>query len=71
DRLTRILEEIAPLERAAIVHANAGERARQLREQTRRLLPEGEIPVVEINPVIGAHVGPGTVGFACVQARDK
>jgi DegV family protein with EDD domain len=71
ERLNRILEEIAPLERAAIVHAHAAESAQELRERTRHLLPAGDIPVVEINPVIGAHVGPGTVGFACVQARSQ
>lgn len=35
------------------------------------LLPEGEVPIIDITPVIGAHVGPGTVGFAGVQARDR
>ena len=70
DRLIRILGEIAPLERAAIVHANAVERAQALREETKHLLPAGEIPMVDITPVIGAHVGPGAVGFACVQARS-
>jgi DegV family protein with EDD domain len=68
-RLAEIVEEMAPLERAAIVHANAEERARAFGEQVRELLPEGEIPVIDITPVIGAHVGPGTVGLACLQAR--
>lgn len=70
ERVIAILQEIAPLERAAIVHAHAAERAQELRERTRHLLPSGEIPLVEINPVIGAHVGPGTLGFACVRARS-
>jgi DegV family protein with EDD domain len=68
-RLAEIVEEIAPLERAAIVHANAEERARAFGEHVRELLPEGETPVIDITPVIGAHVGPGTVGLACLQAR--
>ncbi len=69
-RLARILEEIAPLERVAILHANARERALELRDTSRHLLPEGDIPMVEISPVIGAHVGPGTLGLACVQAQE-
>ena len=70
DRLVGILKELAPLERAAIVHANAVERAQALQEQTKHLLPVGEIPLVDITPVIGAHVGPGAVGFACVRTRN-
>jgi fatty acid-binding protein DegV len=57
-RLTRILEETVPLQQAAIIHADAEERARDLIEQTRHLLPEGDVPLVEVSPVIGAHVGP-------------
>jgi len=28
------------------------------------LLPRGEIWIEEINPVLGAHLGPGVLGFA-------
>jgi fatty acid-binding protein DegV len=25
---------------------------------------------VDVTPVIGSHIGPGVVGFACIAARD-
>jgi DegV family protein with EDD domain len=68
-RLIHMLSELAPLERVALVHARAPERAEALRQQAKHLLPEGAVPTVEITPVLGANLGPGAVGFACVTAR--
>lgn len=70
-RLIHILSELAPLEQVALVHAQAPDRAEALRQQAKHLLPAGEIPCVEITPVLGANLGPGTVGFACVSARKE
>lgn len=69
DRLLALLEAVGPLEMAALVHTNALERAKSLRQQAAHLLPGGEIPSVDITPVLGAHLGPNAVGFACVSAR--
>jgi fatty acid-binding protein DegV len=66
-RLVQILSELAPLEEVALVHANAADRAEELRKQTQHLLPKGHIPSVDITPVLGANLGPGAVGFACVR----
>jgi fatty acid-binding protein DegV len=68
-RLMHILSELAPLERVALVHAGAPDRAEALRQQAKHLLPEGAVSSVEITPVLGANLGPGAVGFACVKAR--
>jgi DegV family protein with EDD domain len=70
-RLIHILSELAPLERVALVHARAPDRAEALRQQAKHLLPEGAVPTVEITPVLGANLGPGAVGFACVTAREE
>ena len=70
-RLVHILSELAPLEQVALVHAHAPDRAEALRQQAMHLLPEGEIATVEITPVLGANLGPGAVGFACVTARKE
>jgi DegV family protein with EDD domain len=67
-RMIGWLEELAPLEHVALVHTNALPQARMLRERVRHLLPDGETSYVTVTPVLGAHLGPGTVGFACVQA---
>lgn len=42
---------------------------RQHRDRIKHLLPAGAIIVEEINPVLGAHVGPGVLGFACISKK--
>ena len=69
ERLIGLLSDLVPLEQVALVHTHAPDRAQDLQHQVQHLLPEGEIPSVDITPVIGAHIGPGAVGFACVSAR--
>lgn len=64
------LKQIGKLERAAIVHTHAAERAQELLHLASDLLPAGDIPVVDITPVIGANIGPGAAGFALVAAKS-
>jgi DegV family protein with EDD domain len=68
-RLLELLREKMPLERIALVHTHADEKARELLSEVQEDLPEGEIVSVDITPVIGAHIGPGAVGFATISAR--
>lgn len=63
------LKQIGKLERAAIVHTHAAERAKELLHLASDYLPEGNIPVVDITPVIGANIGPGAAGFALVAEK--
>jgi DegV family protein with EDD domain len=69
-RLIELLKEMGPLEKVALVHTRAEERARALLQQVKHLLPDGNIMIEEITPVIGAHVGPGVIGFACVAQKN-
>jgi DegV family protein with EDD domain len=69
ERLISLLSDLVPLEQVALVHTHTPDRAEELRQQVQHLLPEGEVPSVDITPVIGAHIGPGAAGFACVTAR--
>jgi DegV family protein with EDD domain len=69
NRLVEILEAQAPLERIAFLHANVPDRVEDFRQRVKHLLPAGEIPVEIITPVIGAHIGPGVVGFSCLSAK--
>jgi len=69
-RVLEMLHDAGALERVAIVHANAPERVAELRKQAAHLLPDENVPVMDITPVIGAHIGPGAFGFAIVSKRN-
>jgi len=70
-RLVEMLAEAGSLERIAIVHTNASlERLAELRTLTAHLLPQGKILTADITPVIGAHIGPGAVGFAFIKSLE-
>jgi len=47
-----------------IAHANAPQIAQEFREEVIQRLNCNEIFTVEFSPVIGTHVGPGTIGIA-------
>jgi fatty acid-binding protein DegV len=68
-RLVQLLHEYSPFERVALVHTNAASRAQALLQEVKQYLPSGEIWSEQINPVLGAHIGPGVVGFACVSIK--
>jgi DegV family protein with EDD domain len=54
----------APTLRVGIAHAEALERVEALTELVRRTRPAAELELVTtLGPVVGAHAGPGTVGF--------
>lgn len=69
-RLIGLVSEVSPVEKLALVHTNNDEGAQALWRQASHLLPEIHNPFsVNVTPVIGAHIGPGAIGFACVAAR--
>jgi DegV family protein with EDD domain len=67
ERLIEWLREYAPYERLAIVHAGVPEEAKAMLERIRDFLPIGDVPIVQITPVLGAHLGVGALGFACIS----
>ena len=69
ERLVSLMSDLAPFERVALVHSHAPAKAESLWRKVQHLLPAGEIPSVEITPVLGANIGPGASGFAVVTAR--
>jgi DegV family protein with EDD domain len=68
-RLRDLVAQYAPYERAAIVHTGTEEGAQEFLERVDDLFPRGDIWIEEINPVIGAHIGPGVVGFAGISMQ--
>lgn len=71
ERMLEWLAEYAPFEKLAIVHAGVQREAEEMLERIRHFLPQGEIPIVQITPVLGAHLGVGALGFACVSEREN
>jgi len=67
ERLLEWLAEYAPYERLAIVHAGVQKEAEEMLQRIKSYLPNSDIPIVQITPVLGAHLGVGALGFACVS----
>ncbi len=62
------LAEYAPYEKLAVLHAGVQEEAEALREQIRSFFPQDDaVSIVQITPVLGAHLGIGALGFACIS----
>ncbi|MBG7609261.1 MAG: DegV family protein [Anaerolineae bacterium] len=70
-RLVEILEEHSPIERFVLLHANAADKAEAFRSRIADLIPDGETSSMDITPVIGAHLGPGAIGYAIVSKKPK
>ena len=66
-RLLKMLEERQPIEHFSLLHTNAPEQALAFREQAAHLLPVETTYSMDITPVIGAHIGPGAVGYVIVS----
>ena len=67
-RLIEMTAELGELEQLALVHTNAREEAGALWQQAKHLAPDLVTPLsVDVTPVLGAHLGPGAVGFACTS----
>jgi len=66
-RLVDLLHNYGPYEKVAMLHIRARDEAARLMNDVKKLLPPGDILFAEVNPVIGANIGPGVIGFACVQ----
>lgn len=70
DRLLELAKRLGSLEQLALVHTHATERVIELYEHFKNILPVEKINLIEeVTPVIGAHFGPGAVGFICVTEK--
>lgn len=67
DKLRTHARSWGPLKRLGIPHAAAPETASALADELRPL-SENPPEIVDVTPVIGAHVGPGAVGIVGMQA---
>lgn len=53
--------------RIVVFHSNVPETAQSLLDDTKKTLSPEEIYLAELSPVIGTHVGPGTLAIACMH----
>jgi DegV family protein with EDD domain len=67
--LSRVAE-LGTLESLALLHTHSADKLESFRQQSEFLNPGGVSPLaVEVTPAIGAHVGPGGLGIACITAK--
>jgi DegV family protein with EDD domain len=66
-RLMEMLEAHQPIEHFSSLHTNAAEQASAFQAQAARILPSNTSYSMDITPVIGAHIGPGAVGYAIIS----
>ena len=68
-RLTEMIKSHGPFEKFALLYSGSVNNVHQLMAEIRDILPGTETWVEIINPVLGAHLGPGVFGFACVSKQ--
>jgi DegV family protein with EDD domain len=72
DRTVELVQELGPLEELVLVHTHSPDEAQALWEKARHLSAWKDLPLsAEVTPVIGAHIGPGAVGFIAIRAADR
>jgi DegV family protein with EDD domain len=71
ERLMQLLNERLPVERFALLHTNASREAEALFRRIKEILPIKPVYSMDITPVIGAHIGPGAIGYAIISAKER
>jgi DegV family protein with EDD domain len=66
-RMVELLRGDLPVERLAVMHAQAPEDAERIRGLLAAELPDVQVDVGMIGSVLGTHVGPGAIGLAYVR----
>ena len=66
-----LAEERSPLLQAAVFYSTTPDEAEELAEQVRPMVSDGNVIIGRVGPVIGTHVGPGTVGVVLQSEKLK
>ena len=71
-KMKQTARDFAPVESLAVMHSTTPEPAKEVADDLRDLLPEGEEPyVTRFGPLLGVYTGPGAIGIALIQAEHK
>lgn len=68
-RLSEMLREHGPFEKIALLYSGSVQNVNALMDEIRDLLSDVSPWVEVLNPILGAHLGPGVFGFACVSKK--
>lgn len=68
-RLSEMLREHGPFEKIALLYSGSVQNVNALMNEIRDLLSDVSPWVEVLNPILGAHLGPGVFGFACVSKK--
>jgi DegV family protein with EDD domain len=64
ERLCELAQEHMPLEDLAVVYSTTPDDAQALAQRLKPFLPDGEVFVSQVGPVVGTYLGPGVLGVA-------
>ncbi len=67
EQLLSWLDQYAPYEKLAILHAGIADEAEVLRDFVKTNWPTSPVEITQITPALGSHLGIGALGFACVS----
>ena len=64
DRMCELVQAEMPLKDLAVVYTTTPDEARALAQRLRSFLPQGEVILSQVGPVVGTYLGPGVLGVA-------
>jgi fatty acid-binding protein DegV len=67
-KLLELVRGMGPLQSVAMMHSTALEGATELRSRLIEALPEMDIALGQLGPVVGTYGGPGVIGVAVLAA---
>jgi DegV family protein with EDD domain len=68
--LVYLAHQAAPFERLAILHTNNLDGAHRFAEAVADIQPDETVPIVDVTPVIGVHVGPSGIGLGVIRQHQ-
>ena len=64
DRMCELVQAEMPLKDLAVVYTTTPDEARSLAQRLQSYLPQGEVILSQVGPVVGTYLGPGVLGVA-------
>ncbi len=64
DRMCELMQAEMPLKDLAVVYTTTPDEARALAQRLQSYLPQGEVILSQVGPVVGTYLGPGVLGVA-------